>query len=62
MYFSAGDGAGIAVAKSISKHPQGLYKDFLGKPLIKDVLHGGQPIDPVVFIDDDECAYLLWGG
>lgn len=62
MYFSAGDGAGIGVAKSISKHPQGPYKEVLGKPLIKDVLRGGQPIDPAVFIDDDERAYLLWGG
>ena len=62
MYFSAGDGAGIGVARSTTGKPQGPYEDVLGKPLVADVLFGGQPIDPAVFIDDDGRAYLLWGG
>jgi beta-xylosidase len=61
MYFSAGDGAGIGVAKSTSG-PAGPYRDVLGKPLIRDVIFGGQPIDPAVFVDDDGRAYLFWGG
>lgn len=65
MYFSAGDGAGIGVAKSTTGRPEGPYEDVLGKPLVADVLYGGQPIDPAVFVDDDGGdgrAYLLWGG
>lgn len=61
MYFSAGDGAGIGVAKS-TNGPAGPYTDVLGKPLVADVLYGGQPIDAAVFVDDDDRAYLLWGG
>ncbi|GAM35813.1 xylosidase/arabinosidase [Talaromyces pinophilus] len=65
MYFSAGDGAGIGVAKSTTGRPEGPYEDVLGKPLVGDVLFGGEPIDPAVFVDDDDNggrAYLLWGG
>ena len=60
MYFSAGDGAGIGVATS--KSPGGPFKDALGKPLIKDVINGAQPIDANAFLDDDGQAYLYYGG
>ncbi|PGH23003.1 hypothetical protein AJ80_02918 [Polytolypa hystricis UAMH7299] len=60
MYFSAGDGVGIGVAKSSS--PQGPFVDVLGKPLIGETLFGAQPIDADIFIDDDGRNYLYYGG
>lgn len=45
-------GIGVAVANS----PYGPFKDPLGKPLIDR-----KDIDPSVFIDDDNQAYLYWG-
>lgn len=60
MYFSAGDGAGIGVAKA--DQPAGPFKDALGVPLIKDYHHGAQPIDAHAFLDDDGQAYLYYGG
>ncbi len=60
FYFGAGDGAGIGVATS--KSPAGPFKDALGKPLIKDVINGAEPIDQMAFLDDDGQAYLYYGG
>lgn len=60
MYFGAGDGAGIGVATST--RPGGPFHDALGKPLIKDVINGAQPIDAMAFLDDDGQAYLYYGG
>jgi len=60
MYFAAGDGAGIGVATS--KSPAGPFKDALGHPLIREYIHGAQPIDANAFIDDDGRAYLYYGG
>ncbi|MEZ5163509.1 MAG: glycoside hydrolase family 43 protein [Fimbriimonadaceae bacterium] len=60
MYFSAGDGAGIGVA--VSDHPGGPFKDALGEPLIKENINGAQPIDAMAFLDDDDQAYLYYGG
>ncbi|GGH85976.1 beta-xylosidase [Pullulanibacillus pueri] len=65
-YFAANDiqsneeygGIGVAV----SDRPEGPFRDALGKPLIDQFHHGAQPIDPHVFIDDDEVAYLYYGG
>ncbi|KAE8149530.1 glycosyl hydrolase [Aspergillus avenaceus] len=64
MYFSAGDGAGIGVAKSLSGEPQGPFEDVLGRPLVAETVHGAQPIDAQVFRDDDEqhSLYLYFGG
>jgi hypothetical protein len=45
---------GVAVADK----PEGPYKDAIGKPLI-DV--GSGNIDPTVFIDADDQAYMYWG-
>ncbi|MEK3888130.1 glycoside hydrolase family 43 protein [Bacillus sp. FSL K6-3431] len=65
-YFAANDiqsneelgGIGVAV----SNRPEGPFKDALGRPLIDKFHHGAQPIDPHVFIDDDNNAYLYYGG
>lgn len=52
---------GVAVADSIL----GPYRDALGKPLISNNTPGACPgddnIDPAVFIDDDDQAYIYWG-
>lgn len=52
---------GVAVADSIL----GPYRDALGKPLISNKTPGACPgddnIDPAVFIDDDDQAYIYWG-
>ena len=65
-YFAANDiqsndelgGIGVAV----SDRPEGPFKDALGTPLIDKIYDGAQPIDPHVFIDDDQQAYLYYGG
>lgn len=53
MYFSAGDGAGIGVARSESG-PAGPFVDALGVPLVRDVVFGAEPIDAQIFIDEDD--------
>ncbi len=55
-------GIGVAVAD----RPEGPYKDILGKPLLTNENSPGQTngwrtIDPTVFIDDDDQAWLYWG-
>jgi arabinoxylan arabinofuranohydrolase len=55
-------GIGVAVADK----PQGPYKDAIGKPLLtnKDCFastHYWACIDPTVFIDDDDQAWIFWG-
>jgi len=49
-----GKGIGVLVADS----PYGPFKDPLGKPLF---YHSWNDIDPTVFIDDDDQAYMYWG-
>ncbi|KAG6120726.1 hypothetical protein E4U14_003233 [Claviceps sp. LM454 group G7] len=67
LYFGANDiqsdaeigGIGVGVAEN----PSGPYKDVLGKPLIGTYIHGAQPIDQDVFLDDDNGqAYIYYGG
>jgi len=66
FFFAANDiqndrqtgGVGVAVAD----HPEGPFKDYLGKPLVGQFHHGAQPIDPFVFRDDDGQSYLTYGG
>ncbi|KAA8644268.1 hypothetical protein EYZ11_002830 [Aspergillus tanneri] len=62
MYFSAGDGAGIGVARSISGGPEGPFQDVLGRPLVGEVVMGAQPIDAQIFRDDDDRVWLYFGG
>ncbi|MBI1189723.1 MAG: Bacterial alpha-L-rhamnosidase [Tepidisphaera sp.] len=66
FFFAANDiqsdkdlgGIGVAVAD----HPQGPFRDHLGKPLVDAFHNGAQPIDPFVFRDDDGTDYLIYGG
>jgi beta-xylosidase len=66
FFFAANDiqndhevgGIGVAVAD----HPEGPFKDYLGKPLIGQFHNGAQPIDPFVFRDHDGQSYLTYGG
>ncbi len=51
-------GIGVAVAD----HPEGPYKDFLGKPLIDKFHNGAQPIDQFVFKNQDGSYFLFYGG
>ena len=56
MYFCADSSIGVAVAE----RPTGPFRDALGEPLVP-FLPDLSSIDPMVFIDDDEQAYLYWG-
>jgi len=51
---------GIGVA--IADHPEGPYKDLLGKPLINKFYNNAQPIDQFVFRDLDGQYYIIYGG
>lgn len=51
---------GIGVA--VSNNPGGPFVDALGKPLIGEFYNGAQPIDPMVFQDDDGSIYIYYGG
>ncbi|KAL4886945.1 glycosyl hydrolase [Aspergillus karnatakaensis] len=63
MYFSAGDGAGIGVAKSTTGRPDGPFEDALGKPLVPETVYGAQAIDAQLFQDDvDGRVWLYYGG
>ncbi len=46
-----------ALCVAVADHPEGPYKDAIGKPLAT----GYGFIDPTVFIDDDGTPYLFWG-
>lgn len=65
LYFGNG-GANIGVA--VSDSPTGPFEDPLGKELINHNTPGVQParrmwlFDPGVFIDDDDQAYIYFGG
>lgn len=54
------DMGGIGVA--VSDHPGGPFRDLTGKPLINEIVHGAQPIDQMVFRDDDGAIHLYYGG
>ena len=66
LFFGANDiqnndqlgGIGVAVAD----RPQGPFKDALGRPLIGQIRNGAQPIDQMVFKDDDGQIYMYYGG
>lgn len=63
LFFGANDiksneqlgGIGVAV----SDRPDGPFKDALGKPLIGQIHNGAQPIDQMVFKDDDGQIYMI---
>ena len=66
LFFGANDiktnnqlgGIGVAVSDT----PQGPFKDALGRPLIGQIHNGAQPIDQMVFKDDDGEVYMYYGG
>lgn len=67
LFFAANDiqktdtfDGGIGVA--VSDKPGGPFIDAIGKPLIGNFQHGAQPIDPMVYQDDDGSVYLYYGG
>nr|WP_321480601.1 glycoside hydrolase family 43 protein [uncultured Bacteroides sp.] len=48
----------MAIGVAVSKNPTGPFVDAIGKPLVTG---DWAYIDPTVFIDDDEQAYLFFG-
>lgn len=50
-------GIGIAVASD----PGGPYRDYIGKPLIGEVLNGAQPIDQFVYEENGQY-FIFYGG
>ncbi len=67
LFFAANDiqkkdkfSGGIGVA--VSDKPSGPFVDAIGHPLIGEFHDGAQPIDPMVFQDDDGSIYLYQGG
>ncbi|WP_239461595.1 glycoside hydrolase family 43 protein [Occallatibacter savannae] len=67
LFFAANDiqktekfqgGIGLAV----SDNPGGPFIDTIGKPLIGRFEDAAQPIDPMVYRDDDGSIYLYFGG
>lgn len=55
-----GQVGGIGVA--VSARPDGPFTDAIGRPLIASIVGGAQPIDQMVFRDDDGALYLYYGG
>ena len=66
LFFGANDiqndqeKGGIGVARA--RTPAGPFVDYLGKPLIDRFHNGAQPIDQMVFRDDDGSYYIVYGG
>ena len=66
LFFAANDiktndqlgGIGVAVAD----RPEGPFRDAIGRPLIAEIVQGAQPIDQMVFRDDDGAVYMYYGG
>ena len=57
---------GIAIGVAVAASPTGPFHDAIGKALITnemttDLKHSWDDLDPAVFIDDDNQAYLFWG-
>jgi len=66
LFFAANDiqnedqPGGIGVA--VSDKPEGPFKDYLGKPLLHNIVNRAQPIDQFVFKDKDGQYYMIYGG
>ncbi|GHE35829.1 hypothetical protein GCM10017764_18940 [Sphingobacterium griseoflavum] len=63
-WYISTNGSGIGVA--VAERPEGPFKDALGKPLLTNddcfgATHSWRCIDPAIFIDDDEQAWIIWG-
>ena len=55
-----GEHGGIGIA--VADNPAGPFEDYLGKPLIGEIINGAQPIDQFVFKDVDGTYYIYYGG
>lgn len=67
LFFAANDiqknGKGPGgIGVTVSSSPGGPFLDALGKPLIGEFHNGAQPIDPMVYRDDDGTLYFYYGG
>lgn len=67
MYYTANNpveaaeaqsGIGVAVAES----PGGPFVDLVDGPIVGSQVNGANPMDQMVFTDDDGITYLIWGG
>lgn len=64
-WYVSTNNTGIGVA--VSDRPEGPYKDVLGRALLTNSNSTGgntnswRTIDPTVYIDDDNQAWLIWG-
>jgi len=58
LYVPLNNNSGSKIGVAVSDDPSGPFSDPLGRALIS--VNSGN-IDPTVFIDDDEQAYLYWG-
>jgi hypothetical protein len=68
FYISTQGPGGVSIGAMVSNSPTGPFKDTLGNPLIAGSLnqgcnatHGWRGLDPTVFIDTDNQAYMYWG-
>ena len=50
------------IGMAVSDKPDGPFIDAIGKPLLGKFYNGGQPIDPMIFKDDDGSVYFYFGG
>ena len=57
-YVTVTNSGGRCIAVAVADNPAGPFKDALGKPLAGP---NWDYIDPTVFIDKDNQAYLFWG-
>ena len=66
LFFGANDIKSDAqlggIGVTVSDRPEGPFEDALGRPLIGEIRNGAQPIDQMVFRDDDGSHYLYYGG
>ena len=51
-------GIGVAVAED----PAGPFVDLVDGPIVGERIAGANPMDQMVFEDDDGTTYLIWGG
>jgi arabinoxylan arabinofuranohydrolase len=58
LYVPINNSTGAKIGVAVADSPSGPFKDALGKALVST---GTGDIDPTVFIDADDQAYLYWG-
>ena len=58
FYVTVTNKGGRNIAVAVGDSPKGPFRDALGKPLAGP---NWDYIDPTVFIDNDNQAYLFWG-